>query len=168
MSAGRTSIRKRLEALDWKAIEESLWELGYAKTPSLLTPQECESLIRLYPDDSKFRSRIDMERYRFGVGDYAYFARPLPKLVQELRTHAYRRLAPIANRWAELLGNKDKFPPSHRSFLETCHARGQMRPTPLLLHYQENGYNCLHQDLYGTLAFPLQLTVFLSRPGRDS
>ncbi len=52
-------------------------------------------------------------------------------------------------------------------FLAHCHAHGQTRPTPLLLRYEKEGYNCLHQDLYGDIVFPLQITCFLSAPGRD-
>ena len=161
------SIQERLRALDWKEIERSLAELGYARTPPVLTARECGDLIGLYTDDRHFRSRINMERYRFGVGDYAYFKNPLPPLVRELRTHAYRHLAPIASSWVRELHRHDAFPPSLRAFLERCHAAGQTRPTPLLLHYETDGYNCLHQDLYGGIVFPLQIAATLSRPGVD-
>jgi len=161
------SIRERLSELDWKEIEASLWELGYAKTPRLLTGAECETLIRLYPDDRRFRSRIDMERYRFGRGSYAYFTHPLPRVARELRVHAYRHLAPIANRWQRALGREPSYAPTLKGFLDRCHANGQSRPTPLLLHYEAQGYNCLHQDLYGDLAFPLQIAALLSRSGVD-
>ena len=160
-------ITKRIADLNWEALEQSVWEYGYAKTPALLTRQECEELIGLYPDDSRFRSRIDMARFRFGVGDYKYFAEPLPEIVQELRSNFYPPLAGIANRWMEALGSKEHFPPTLVEFLERCRKRGQSKPTPLLLHYEKDGYNCLHQDLYGELAFPLQMTCFLSQPGRD-
>ncbi|TDI99721.1 MAG: prolyl 4-hydroxylase subunit alpha [Deltaproteobacteria bacterium] len=161
------SIHERLAELDWKQLEGSLWELGYAKTHPLLTANECENLIGLYGDDRRFRSRVDMERYRFGRGDYAYFAHPLPRVAHELRTHAYRHLVPIANRWQEALGREPSYPPNLQGFLDRCHASGQKRPTPLLLHYEAQGYNCLHQDLYGDLAFPLQITAVLSRAGVD-
>jgi hypothetical protein len=108
-----------------------------------------------------------MERFRFGVGDYHYFANPLPPLVCELREHTYPHLAPIANRWYGALGLSDRFPPRLDSFLARCHKVGQKKPTPLLLHYQAGGYNCLHQDLYGELAFPFQMVCFLNEPGRD-
>ena len=160
-------IRARLDSLDWSAIERSLWEFGYAHAPAVLTADECRDLIALYPDDSNFRSRIDMERYRFGVGDYKYFAAPLPPLVEALRVHAYERLAPIANRWEEAFGTGHRFPAHLGELLALCARRGQTRPTPLLLHYEAGGYNCLHQDLYGEIAFPLQLTCFLSRNGVD-
>jgi uncharacterized protein len=162
-----TDIRARIERLDWPAIERSLWEWGYARTPPVLMPDECDALVRLYPDDARFRSRIDMARYRFGIGDYKYFAAPLPPLVEALRVHAYPPLASIANRWMEALGARERYPPDLAGFLARCRRRGQTKPTPLLLHYEAGGYNCLHQDLYGELAFPLQLTCFLSRRGVD-
>ena len=59
------------------------------------------------------------------------------------------------------------YPPTLAEFLQLCRKRGQSKPTPLLLHYEKDGYNCFHQDLYGELAFPLQMTCFLSQPGRD-
>jgi len=161
------TIRNRLESLDWQAIEQSLWERGYAKTPPILTPDECAALVALYKDDINFRSRIDMERYRFGVGEYKYFADPLPPLVQALRTYAYPPLAAIANRWMEALRILQHYPPELPDFLSFCSAHGQTKPTPLLLSYETGGYNCLHQDLYGEVVFPIQLACFLSRQGVD-
>jgi hypothetical protein len=158
-----TSIKERLAHLNWRAIEQSLWERGYAKTPPLLTPEECVGLTRLYADKSRFRNRIDMARHRFGIGEYKYFASPLPPLVQALRIHAYPPLAAIANRWMEALRLPERYPTTLARFLAHCHAHGQTRPTPLLLYYETDGYNCLHQDLYGEVAFPLQLACFLSR-----
>ena len=108
-----------------------------------------------------------MARLRFGVGEYRYFATPLPPLVATLRAHLYRHLAPIANRWMEAMGVAERFPPDLGAYLARCAAHGQTRPTPLLLRYTAGGYNCLHQDLYGALAFPLQLTCVLSRRGTD-
>jgi len=133
----------------------------------LLEREECAGLARLYRDERRFRSRIDMERYRFGVGEYKYFAAPLPPLVGALRVQLYRRLAPVANRWAEMLDADERYPGDLAAYLARCAAHGQCRPTPLLLHYTTGGYNCLHQDLYGALAFPLQLTCVLSEAGTD-
>lgn len=161
------TLAARLEQLDWAAIERSLGDRGYAKTQPLLTPEECAALIALYPDDARFRSRIDMERYRFGVGDYKYFAEPLPPLVTELRTRLYPPLAAIANRWEAAFGSRRRFPQDLAGLLEICRRAGQTKPTPLLLHYEAGGYNCLHQDIYGDVAFPLQVTGFLSRRGLD-
>jgi hypothetical protein len=161
------SIRERVDGLDWQAIGASLLERGFARTPPLLAPAECAALAALYPDDRRFRKTVCMERHRFGVGEYRYFANPLPPLVRELRTHAYRRLAPVANRMQEALGRAERFPPSLAAFLRHCAARGQRQPTPLLLRYAADGYNCLHRDLYGDVVFPLQLAAFLSRPGID-
>jgi uncharacterized protein len=161
------TIKERLAHLDWQAIERSLWERGYAKTPPVLTPDECAELIRLYADDAQFRSRIDMARHRFGVGEYKYFADPLPPLVQALRTHAYPPLAAVANRWMKALRLPECFPADLPEFLAYCRKHGQTKPTPLLLYYETEGYNCLHQDLYGEVAFPLQLACFLSKHDDD-
>ncbi len=162
-----TGIEERLARLDWKAIEGSLWEHGYAKTPPVLTAEECAELVALYGDDGRFRSRVDMARYRFGVGEYKYFTEPLPAVVQALRRGAYPSLAPIAGRLAEALGSRERFPPDLKGFLIRCARSGQRKPTPLLLRYEAGGYNCLHQDLYGEVVFPLQLTCLLSRRGAD-
>src|SRR5918996_4005224 len=163
----RMDIEARVAALDWQAIEASLWEHGYAKTAAVLTPQECADLIAMYGERERFRSRVEMERFRFGVGDYQYFAAPLPPLVQAMRVHTYPPLAAIANRWEEALGGSLRHPPALAALHAKCRAQGQTKPTPLLLHYEAGGYNCLHQDIYGDVVFPLQLTCFLSRPGAD-
>ena len=160
-------ISDRLAQLDWDTIGASLGELGYALTPAFLTREECAMLITLYPSTSAFRSHIIMARYRFGRGDYKYFEYPLPQLVHQLREHSYRYLAPIANQWNRALGVRDVFPAKHRDLLAICKKKGQTRPTPLLLHYDAGDFNCLHQDLYGEVAFPLQLTCFLNQPGID-
>ena len=161
-------LAARIAALDWKSIEASLDALGIARSESpLLTRSECVSLSRLYEEDRRFRSRVDMGRHRFGEGEYKYFARPLPSIVGELRDRLYRRLAPIANAWAEALGDRGRYPPRLSAFLAECAAHGQTRPTPLLLRYHPGGYNCLHQDLYGDVAFPLQAMIPLSESGRD-
>jgi hypothetical protein len=161
------TIRERLSALDWQAIESALWQTGAAKTPLLLTAAECASAIGCHSHPERFRSHVDMARFRFGIGDYHYFADPLPPLVQQLREHAFPHLAPIANRWMEALSLPDRYPPRLQEYLGRCHRAGQRKPTPLLLHYEAGGYNCMHQDLYGSLAFPFQMVCFLSEPGRD-
>jgi len=147
---------------DWPALRESLSQQGFAITPPVLSPDECAALASLYPDDHLFRSHIVMSRYRFGKGDYKYFDYPLPPLIQGLREQAYPLLAGLASDWAGA-----SFPPDLAMFLAQCNQRGQTKPTPLLLHYEAGDYNCLHQDLYGELAFPFQMACFLSRPGVD-
>lgn len=162
------SIADRIDALDWKAAADSLSQRGYAVTAPILSPEECASLAAMYGDETRFRSRIVMERYRFGVGDYKYFDNPLPEIVDSLRTAAYPHLATVANAWAENLGEKSpRFAPEHAAFLKICHKAGQTKPTPLLLHYEAGGYNCLHQDIYGEVAFPLQMVFLLGQQGRD-
>ena len=180
-------IARRLAALDWPALEASLDAVGYAVTPPLLTEAECARIAGMFGEERRFRSRISMERYRFGVGEYGYFAAPLPPLVRALRRHAYPRLAPLANRWAQQLaeprggelaaprgeqlgvqtGERLPYPVSLDEYSALCHAAGQVKPTPLLLRYAAGGHNRLHQDRYGDLCFPLQIAVCLSRPGED-
>jgi uncharacterized protein len=143
-----------------------LAEQGYATIP-LLDPATCRELAALYDDDRRFRSRVVMQRHNFGRGEYKYLAYPLPDPVAALREALYPPLAAIANTWRAVLGEAARFPPTLQAFLAECHAAGQTRPTPLLLRYGVDDYNCLHQDLYGDLVFPLQLTVLLSEPGAD-
>jgi len=160
-------IGDRVAALEWARIERDLDAQGYATTGPLLRAAECAEMIALYADRDRFRSRVVMERLRYGVGEYKYFSRPMPPLVEELRVAMYPRLAPTANRWVQRMRSRDSFPPTLTEFLKVCAAHGQTRPTPLILRYEQGGYNCLHQDLYGEVAFPLQFTCALSRRGRD-
>jgi hypothetical protein len=156
-------IDRRIEGLSWPGLEQSLWIRGYAQTlQPVLTADECASLREMYSERSRFRSRVEMERHRFGVGDYQYFGDPLPDLVQSLRTYLYPFLAPIANRWMQALALPDRFPLALDELAAVCRQAGQTKPTPLLLHYEAGGYNCLHQDLYGPLVFPFQALFFLS------
>jgi hypothetical protein len=157
-------LRRRIEELDWERIEQALEGDGYATTPPILTARQCASLISLYPNRDRFRKKVDMTRLRFGVGVYKYFAAPLPALVEDLRTACYPRLAVIANRWRHALDpSSESLPTELAEFLRYCASRGQSKPTPLMLRYEAGGYNCMHQDLYGEVVFPLQITVALSR-----
>jgi len=163
----RSTIAERLRRIDWASVEIDLTESGYARLPRLLGAAECAALIALYGRHGRFRKRIDMERHRFGIGEYKYFDRPLPPLVRALRASAYPPLAAIANRWMAALGSEERFPTRLGGLSALCRRAGQTKPTPLLLRYTAGGYNCLHQDLYGEVAFPLQLACLLSRPGID-
>jgi len=161
-------VGRRVAAIDWAGVSAALDDQGFARLGPVLTSAECGELAALYADDRRFRSRIDMARFRFGAGEYKYFAAPLPPLVQALRVELYGRLAPVANRWAGRLSGRARrraappYPPTLAAFLARCHASGQRRPTPLLLSYAPGGYNCLHQDIYGDVAFPLQVVIALS------
>ena len=157
----------RTHAYDWQQAAPAMAAGGNLVLPALLSPQECASLAALYDDDARFRSRVVMARHGYGQGEYRYFAYPLPSLVAELRTGLYARLAPVANRWREQLGEPGRFPDAHADYLAGCHAAGQRRPTPLLLRYGPGDWNALHQDLYGAQVFPIQVAVLLSAPGRD-
>jgi hypothetical protein len=160
------TVRQRVEALDWNDLNRQLDAQGFAPTSAILTPAECTELAGLY-ESAAFRKRIDMGRYRYGEGEYKYFADPVPPAVGALRDVFYGHLAPVANRWAEALRTGETYPASLAGFLARCHEHGQVKPTPLLLHYEQGGFNCLHQDLYGAVAFPLQVVIVLSRLGHD-
>lgn len=155
-----------LARLDWPALDEQLDHWGYAVTPPLLDREKCDELIDLFDVDERFRSTVVMSRHAFGEGTYRYFGEPLPPIVQELRVELYPPLADVANRWAEQLG-ESTFPGALDGLLALCADAGQHKPTPLLLCYETGGYNCLHQDVYGDVTFPLQATIMLSTPGVD-
>jgi hypothetical protein len=163
----RSPIATRIDAIDWTHISADLDAQGSAVIEQLLTTQQCAALAALYPDDTRFRSRIVMGRHGFGRGEYKYFSYPLPDVIAELRPALYAQLQGVANRWNEAMGIELRYPDTHQAFLTRCHAAGQTRPTPLLLQYGEGDYNCLHQDLYGEHVFPLQVAILLSEPGRD-
>jgi hypothetical protein len=157
----------RVRGLDWGRISADLGNRGSSVLEGLLSPQECTSLAALYEQGARFRSRVVMSRHGFGRGEYQYFSYPLPETVAALRAALYPRLAPIANEWSERLRTDVHYPLEHTDFLKRCAEAGQTRPTPLLLQYVADDYNCLHQDLYGEHVFPLQVAVLLSSPGRD-
>lgn len=154
-------------AIEPAALAEQLEAQGWALLPGLLRAADCAALGAGFDDESRFRSRVVMQRHGYGQGEYRYFAHPLPEIVAGLRRGLYPPLAEIANGWNAALGEAARYPADHESFLARCHAAGQTRPTPLLLRYRNGDYNRLHQDLYGETVFPLQLTVLLSEPGRD-
>ncbi len=156
-----------MTGLDWPAIGQGLDQSGFAIVPRLLPASACRALAGLWAEAERFRSRVIMQRHGFGMGEYQYFAYPLPAPVTALRAAFYARLAPIANHWREALGEAGRFPHCLDAYLEQCHEAGQLRPTPLLLRYEPGDYNRLHQDLYGEQVFPLQLTILLSSPGDD-
>lgn len=166
-AAAVASAEARLAAYDWTALASELDISGCALLPRLLSPAECLSLASFYHDDSRFRSRVVMARHGFGNGEYRYFRYPLPELLSALRTALYSHLAGVANEWNVRLGVDERYPPDHASFLKRCREVGQTRPTPLLLQYVPGDFNCLHQDLYGDLAFPIQVAVLLSQPFQD-
>ena len=160
------TIADRIEGLDWVALTARMDEEGFVQTPPVLSASECRDFASRF-EDGRFRSTIDMRRYRFGEGEYKYFDAPLPALIDGVRHAMYPPLAELANEWAQRLGEAADFPPELDAFLERCHRAGQHRPTPLILRYGEGGHNTLHQDIYGDVAFPLQAVTVLDRPNPD-
>jgi hypothetical protein len=162
-----STIQTRVDGVDWTKVHADLDAQGWAIVPKLLTCAEADSIARLYHQEQGFRSQVIMGRHGFGRGEYKYFSYPLPALIQALRTTAYPHLSPLANQWHERMGKDVRFPRDHAAFLDRCHQAGQIRPTPLLLEYAPEDYNCLHRDLYGEHVFPLQIAILLDRPGED-
>ena len=160
-------LAEGVAALEWARLTQDLDAYGCATISGLLNRDECQALAELYALEPLFRSRVVMSRHGFGRGEYQYFDYPLPGLVAALRAAFYPQLSPIANRWNAMLNDAVRYPDDHADFLARCHAAGQRRPTPLLLRYEVDDYNCLHQDIYGEHMFPLQLAILLSEPGRD-
>jgi hypothetical protein len=160
-------ISDRVAALDWAGIATQLDAFGCATTGPLLTPDECAAISSRYGEDGIYRSRVIMGRHGFGRGEYKYFSYPLPDTIAALRLSLYPALAEVANRWNGQMGIDQRFPADHAAWLKRCHAGGQVKPTPLLLQYGAGDYNCLHQDVYGDLVFPLQVAFLLSRPVED-
>lgn len=154
-------------ALDWRDIAQDLDARGNAIIPGLLSAAQCQALAAGYDEETLYRSRVVMARHGFGRGEYRYFRYPLPDSVQALRTEMYPHLAAVANRWNAAMGIDVRYPERHVDFLARCHQAGQLRPTPLVLRYGVDDYNCLHQDLYGEHVFPLQVAILLSQPGSD-
>ncbi len=157
----------RVGRLDWERLAADLDGYGNAVLENLLTTEECRGIAALYDEEAHFRAHIHMARHGFGKGEYRYFRYPLPDLVRDLRTALYPKLATIANDWNSRMGEPTRYPERPADYLALCHAAGQARPTPLLLRYGPGDFNCLHQDLYGALAFPLQVAILLSEPGAD-
>lgn len=158
---------EQMNRLDWPLLEQNLDQEGNAVIRNLLPTPQCRILRDLYAEPGRFRSKVIMARHGFGRGEYQYFRYPLPDLVQQLREALYPRLVPLANRWNACMGIEARYPDRHADFIQRCHAAGQLRPTPLLLQYGPQDYNCLHQDLYGEQVFPLQVAILLSAPGQD-
>jgi hypothetical protein len=166
-SADFRRLKQRVETYDWDAAAADLNAYGCAVLDGLLTPNECKSVAALYAHDENFRSHVHMARHGFGKGEYKYFRYPLPAVLNALRPALYAHVVTIANDWNAHMNVATRYPQQHADYLKLCHKAGQVRPTPLLLQYAAGDFNCLHQDLYGELAFPLQFTVLLSQPGTD-
>lgn len=161
------SLNKRLNRIDWHSVTHGLRERGFARVPSLLSPEHCSDLIGIYDRTDLYRKTVNMARYRFGAGEYRYFRYPLPEIIGNLREALYPHLVSVANDWNRALRIDRQFPEAYGVLQEQCKAAGQLLPTPLILKYREGGYNTLHQDLYGDVYFPIQVVFLLSDQERD-
>lgn len=156
-----------VEDITWDQVSHDLDAEGSAIIKGILSPDECDEIRALYQERKLFRSEVIMERHGFGRGEYRYFKYPLPDLISTLRAALYPHLVPIANRWNNAMAIDIRFPSTHAEYIRRCHQAGQNKPTPLILKYEKDDYNCLHQDLYGEHVFPLQVAILLSEPDRD-
>eukprot|EP01034_Spumella_vulgaris_P005348 gene5348-6822_t len=161
------NIRQKINALPWAELSETLHQKGFALIPQLWDAVECRQCIEKYNNPQGYRKIVNMERYRFGQGEYKYFSYPLPEPVQKLREHLYPHLVPVANAWMQALGQETRFPDTREELWQQCAEHGQLLATPLILRYTQGGYNTMHQDLYGEVFFPLQAVVFLNEPGEE-
>jgi len=161
------SITERLKTKNWDKATADMHAHGYTIIPGLLTKKECDDLVASYNAGNRYRKTIQMERYRFGAGEYKYFQYPLPELITEIRQTVYPYIAPIANKWMEVLNIDTRFPATHEALQQLCREHKQDKPTVLILKYGKDGFNTLHQDLYGEIYFPMQLVLFLNEPGTE-
>jgi len=162
-----THVKEYLSSINWTTASTELNEQGYALLKNILPVADCDELIKNYDNASLYRKTINMERYRFGQGEYKYFDYPLPPLIQQIRENVYPHLATVANGWMNMLNSATRFPTELTELHKLCKANNQTKPTVLILKYSDGGHNTLHQDLYGDIYFPMQLVLFLSEPGKD-
>lgn len=161
------SITEKIEAVDWEIIADSINQTGYAMLSRMLSDDTCDDLVKSYNQARRFRKTVVMERFRFGKGEYKYFDYPLPEIVESLRNLLYIKLSPIANSWMDVLKLNIKYPENYIDFQHLCHENHQFLATPLILKYNEGGFNTLHQDLYGDVYFPFQAVICLNEPHLD-
>ncbi|HWV72707.1 MAG TPA: 2OG-Fe(II) oxygenase [Pseudosphingobacterium sp.] len=162
----KTSI-ERLADKNWTDINDELHDKGFVVVKNVLNKEECNKLIETFTADKMYRKTINMERYRFGRGEYKYFQYPLPDIITELRENVYSCIAPVANRWMAELNLNKHFPLTHKEMKALCHKNGQTKPTVLILKYGVDGFNTLHQDLYGDIYFPMQMVLMLDQIEED-
>ena len=108
-----------------------------------------------------------MGRYRFGEGEYRYFAAPVPRARRAAEAGAVPPAAPDRARLVGPARPPAPWPDTLDEWLRMCHDAGQVKPTAILLRYRAGDWNALHRDLYGDLVFPLQVVINLNEPGVD-
>ncbi|HXO75432.1 MAG TPA: 2OG-Fe(II) oxygenase [Puia sp.] len=160
-------IIDRINKLDWERTREELHDKGFAVVEKVLFRSECKQLIEEYDTDTRYRKTINMERYRFGSGEYKYFGYPLPDIITQLRESVFPAITPVANQWMEELDLPTRFPKTHQEMIRLCREQEQTKPTALILKYGAGGFNTLHQDLYGEVFFPMQMVFVLNQAGED-
>ena len=160
-------LSEGIDKIDWDVVGSDLDRRGYAVLTNVLSGTQCAELIDQFAQEDRYRKTVVMERQGFGAGVYKYWNYPLPGVIQNLRESMYPRLVPVANQWADRLRSDVTYPGDLGQMQRLCSEQGQKKPTPLILRYEQGGYNTLHQDLYGDVWFPIQATCLLSEPDMD-
>jgi hypothetical protein len=152
--------------LNWPDIATQLDREGYAVLRGLLKDSQVHELAALRGTASA-DDRVSLASEGLGRGHLFYFLRPLPALLEELRTAFYRRLAPIANRWRNALDISRRYPDTLNAFLMQNRKAGLACVQSNLTRLRADDYQTLHQHSEGEQVFPLQLVALLSEPERD-
>lgn len=160
------TLKDRIKNLNWEQINKTLHNQGFVIVKQVLDKATCNTLISDYDADA-YRKIVNMERYRFGYGEYKYYKYPLPAIIACLRETVYPHIIPVANKWMEELGIDKRFPDTYEEMRQLSHEAGQTKPTALILQYAEGGFNTLHQDLYGEVYFPIQMVFMLDQHNSD-
>lgn len=172
-----TAFTQQIDHLDWAHIAADLDSEGCALLPGLLSAAQVRDLTRQLNcpiNDSRSEQISDqtlrgmaLVRGELGHGQIYFFKNTLPRVLAVLRTQLYRHLAPIANRWNEVLDLAYRYPGTLERFVQSNHDAGQNQQLSHLHQLQESDYICLHQHNHGDLVFPLQVALLLSEPEQD-
>jgi hypothetical protein len=152
-----------LASLDRERIEAELDKEGYALLPGLVDPEQVVSLAAKVISQRKRAHRLEDAALGRGLS-----WRPSGELQSPLETwrHAlYEMLAPLANRWNEVMGLTPSFPAQFENYLARDHGHGGRRSNVELTQLCQDDYQALHQSADGEHGFPVQLVLLLSEPG---
>ena len=155
--------------LDWTALGADLLEVGAMRgRKGYFARRHAHEFRACWGRYELFRRRIVMERHGYGEGAYAYFADPLPDAVQALREGLYRHLAPLADEAMAASAGRCAIRRTMPTTGPSAMRRDRRGRRPCCCATGvSGGYNRLHRDLYGELAFPFQAVFLLSEAGSD-
>ena len=167
MSTATTpTIADRIEDLDWPALTERMDAEGFVQTPPCSARRSAAASPRASRTGTSARPST-CAAIASARASTSTSTRRCPSSSTARATRSTRRSPPWPTTGRSAWGSPPTFPAELDDFLERCHRAGQRRTTPLILRYGEGGHNTLHQDVYGEVAFPLQVVTMLDRPGED-